>query len=339
MRPPKAWFWSDRDAWFTELGGKRIKLALGKDNKREAEQALRRLLVDHYGEMPSEKQMTFAELADLFLDYCLHHCTPYCYQSYRYYLQSFCELVGTQLVTKLKPFQVTKWLERHPNWKGSQRHAIGTVQRTCNWAISQGLIANNPFRGIKKPGSKQRTRILTKDERKAIMETVRDESFRDFLFALQETGCRPSEVARVTAADVNLEQGIWFLARHKTMQKTGRPRIIYLTPAMIELSKRLMEINPTGPLFRNRRGVAYNKNSLQCRFRRLSEKLGLTDVVCYSYRHTYATEALVNGVGIAQVSELLGHTSTEMVMKHYGHLAQQVGYMREAALRATGRLT
>src|SRR5437868_6507382 len=30
------------------------------------------------------------------------------------------------------------------------------------------------------------------------------------------------------------------------------------------------------------------------------------------------------GVGIAQVAELLGHTDTRMVSKHYGHLSQKV---------------
>jgi hypothetical protein len=30
---------------------------------------------------------------------------------------------------------------------------------------------------------------------------------------------------------------------------------------------------------------------------------------------------LVNGVGIAQVAELLAHTNTEMVMRYYSHMA------------------
>ena len=52
----------------------------------------------------------------------------------------------------------------------------------------------------------------------------------------QETGCRPGEVARVTAADVNLELGVWILKRHKTAKKTGKPRIVYLMPSMIDLT-------------------------------------------------------------------------------------------------------
>jgi site-specific recombinase XerD len=54
----------------------------------------------------------------------------------------------------------------------------------------------------------------------------------------------------------------------------------------------------------------------------------------YVYRHSFATDAPVNGFGMAQVAELIGHTSTEMVMKHYSHIAGNVTHMREAAGRA-----
>ena len=42
----------------------------------------------------------------------------------------------------------------------------------------------------------------------------------------------------------------------------------------------------------------------------------------------------MNGVGIAQVAELLGHRDTSMVMKHYSHLASHSDYMREIAKKA-----
>ncbi len=153
---------------------------------------------------------------------------------------------------------------------------------------------------------------------------------------MQETGCRPSEVARVTAAHVNLELGVWVFADHKTVKKTGKPRIVYLTPAMVELTKRLMAEHPDGPLFRGPRGgKPFTRNGIRCRFKRLREKLPhLKGLIAYAYRHSFATDALVNGVGIAQVAELLGHTSTEMVMRHYSHIAGKVGHMREAAMKA-----
>jgi hypothetical protein len=58
------------------------------------------------------------------------------------------------------------------------------------------------------------------------MGVIRDQAFRDFVFAMQETDCRPSEVARVTAGHVNLELGVWVFSDHKTVKKTGKPRIV-----------------------------------------------------------------------------------------------------------------
>ena len=79
---------------------------------------------------------------------------------------------------------------------------------------------------------------------------------------------------------------------------------------------KLVALYPEGPLFRGPRGkAAFTPQNIRCRFRRLREKLPhLKHFVCYNVRHTFATQALVNGVGVAQVAELLGHSSTEMVV-------------------------
>jgi hypothetical protein len=42
-------------------------------------------------------------------------------------------------------------------------------------------------------------------------------------------------------------------------------------------------------------------------------------------------EQIVGGIDIA---ELLGHTSTEMVMRHYSPIAGKIDHMREAAMKA-----
>ena len=57
----------------------------------------------------------------------------------------------------------------------------------------------------------------------------------------------------------------------------------------------------------------------------------LKDAIAYAYRHSFATDALTSGVGVAQVAELLGHRDATMVHRHYGHLADQIEHMKEAA--------
>jgi len=136
---------------------------------------------------------------------------------------------------------------------------------------------------------------------------------------------------------VNLDLGVWILPQHKTAKKTGKPRIVYLSPDMLALTKELMAEHATGPLFRNSRGKPFKRNAWCCRFRRLREKFPtLSGVVCYSLRSTFATTALENGVGLAHLAELLGHSGTDMVMRHYALLSANVAHMREAAAQAMG---
>jgi integrase len=334
--PTKPWYRASKDAWYVEFNGKQVRLAKGRDNYKAALDAFYKLMANGSGKLPEADTFRVATICDLFLDHSQKHHVPDTFRWYKDYLQDFCDLYGTLLVQDLKPLHVSRWLDSHPGWKGARRCAVIAIKRAFNWAEGEGLLATNPLRKVKKPPQTFRERVLTREERQEVMAAIRDQAFRDFVFAMQETGCRPSEVARVTADHVNLELGVWVFTDHKTVKKTGKPRIVYLTPAMIELTKRLMAEHPGGPLFRGPRGrKPFTRNGIRCRFKRLREKLPhLKGLIAYAYRHSFATDALVNGVGIAQVAELLGHTSTEMVMRHYSHIAGKIDHMREAAMRA-----
>src|SRR3954463_11506643 len=153
------------------------------------------------------------------------------------------------LALKVKPIHVSRWLEANPGWTTSRRCAIVALKRSYNWANDEGLLDENPLKKVKRPPTKRRERIPTEDERKQTRQRTRDEPFREFVFAMTETGARPGEVRRVTAAHFDQEHGAWVLSEHKTKKKTGRQRVIYLTPTMIELTKKLCKQWPEGPIF------------------------------------------------------------------------------------------
>lgn len=338
MRQPKPWFRASKNAWFVELGGKQIRLAKGRESEREAYDAFYRLMSARPEHLPPPDKITVARLCDLFLDHSQRHHSPDTYALYRHFLQSFCDAHGRLPAAAVKPFHLSRWLDANPSWDAARRHAVMAVKRAFSFADQQGVLTPNPVRHVAQEPVRRRTRVLTKDEQAEILAAIKDEPFRQFVLAMIETGCRPSEVARVTAADVNLDLGVWVFHAHKTAKKTGKPRVVYLTPAAVELTRDLVAKFPDGPLFRGPRGGRpFSRNNVRCRFKRLRDKLPhLEHFVCYNLRHTYATHALLNGVGVAQVAELLGHTSTEMVSKVYGHLAGEVAHLREAAKRAAG---
>lgn len=287
---------------------------------------------------PADGDLSVVRVCDLFLDHARRHSDARTYRWYRDYLQDFCRHVPRLKVADLKPFHVTRWLDAHPGWGASRRNAVIAVKRPFNWAAKEGLIPASPVRAVKKPPGRSRARTLTREGRAELLAAIPDRQFREFVLAMQETGCRPSEVARVEAADCNLDLGVWVLHRHKTGGKTGKPRVVYLTRAVVDLSRRLAAEHPEGPLFRGpRSGRPFGMHGICSRFRRLREKLPhLRDAIAYAYRHSFATAALTRGVGVAQVAELLGHRDTAMVGRHYGHLADQVDHLRAAAAKAAG---
>jgi integrase len=337
VRPHKPWYRASKDAWFVEINGKQIRLAKGQANEKAAWDTFYRLMASGAARLPDAESLAVATVCDLFLDFSEKHHSPDTYRWYRDYLQDFCESYGTLLARHLKPLHVSRWLDGHDGWKGSRRCAVIAVKRAFNWAEAEGLLPSNPIKRVQKPPQTIRDRTLTSAEKKEILDAIKDRSFREFVVAMQETGARPSEVRRVTAENVNLEVGLWVFFEHKTALKTGRPRVIYLTPLMVELSKRLAEAHPEGPLFRGPRSKkGFTRNGVRCRFRNLRLKLPHhKGVIAYAYRHSFATDALANGVGVAQVAELLGHTSTDMVMRHYQHLRERTEHLRNAAKKAT----
>lgn len=334
MREPSPWYRASTDAWYVQLHGKQVRLAKGRDNRTEAKRKLKVLLAA--AKPIATDRLTTAQLCDRFLAFSKVEHTHDTFIWHRNFLQKFCDHYGNRPTDSLIPHHMTEWIAAHPTWKGGRMHAKSIVKRAFSWALQEGLISKNPFADVVVGKSGRRTRVLSAAEREEILRNVRDPNFRNFITALQETGCRPGEVASVTAADVDLKLGVWILQQHKTAKKTGKDRIIYLTPTMVELTQRLVEANPSGPLFRGRQQRPLTNQSIRLRFRYLRKKLPhLPHFSAYSYRHTYCTDALVNGVGIAHVAELMGHTSTEMVSRVYSKLSQQVAHMREAAAKAT----
>jgi integrase len=337
MRFPKPFFRESKAAWYVQFGRRQFSLG---PNRKKAFRRYKQLLLHERGKIAcASSALTVSELADVFLEWSKRHNDARTYEWYKMFLQDFCDSYGALKSMVIRPFHVTRWLDSRTTWaEASRRCATIAVKRAFNWAEGEGLIKAHSLKGLKKGPPTRRERVLTGDEREQIVRAARGRPFKDFLQALEETGCRPSEIAKVTAANVNLSLRIWVLPEHKTRKRTGRPRIVYLTPTMLELTRKLVKQRPEGPLFLNSRRKPWTRNALRCRFRNLRRKHpNLRGVVSYTYRHSFVTDALANGCGLAQVAELVGHSSTETTM-HYQHLSEKRLHMLDAAQKATAGL-
>jgi integrase/recombinase XerC len=327
-RPNKPRYRANRDAWVTQINGQLVTLAKGKRNRAEADRELRRLLTaKETGAPPS---VAVAELFDRLLKWTQEHRSPLTLEWYDRHLSAFAEHVGpTTACAAVRPLHVARWLEGREIGQATRHGAITAIKRAFRWGHRQGYLDSNPLEGLDRPKMPRREVILTPDQERAVLKAA-PPPLRDYLVMIHETGCRPSEVARMEAAHVD---GDMVTMRSKTTEATGRARTIYLTAIASEIVRRLSGTNPTGPIFRNSRGRPWTRNARALAMQRIRRKLGLgPECVAESFRHGWVTEAklhLPNSI----VAELAGHTSTSMVDKFYGHVSQRKAELAAAAAR------
>jgi integrase len=193
-----------------------------KKTKKEADRVFHRLMAGDTPAIARPYDVLVVTTLDLFLEHAHLHNAPRTYEWYRSFLQDISNRCGSLRVEVLKPFRVNRWLDSHADWDTARWGAITAVKRAFNWVVYEGLIANSPVKKVKKPPMPARDRFLTTEERGMIRDNYRDgDPFREFLFAMEQTGSRPGEVALVTADHVDLNHGVWVFEEHKTRSKTG----------------------------------------------------------------------------------------------------------------------
>src|SRR5262249_38520910 len=114
-------------------------------------------------------------------------------------------------------------------------------------------------------------------------------------------------------------------------QRVKKPRVIPLHQVVLTL---LIEIKRRNEheefVFLTQRRTLWNRCNLSLRMQRAREAAGVPeDAKLYGLRHGFGTRAVLNGVAIKTLSELLGHTSTKM-SEHYVHLAGETTHLARA---------
>jgi integrase len=163
-----------------------------------------------------------------------------------------------------------------------------------------------------------RLRFLTADECRRLINASQG-AFRALVQAALATGCRYGELRALEVGDFNAERGLL----HVRQSKTGKGRHIVLNNEGVALFCRLT-VGRLGsePLLRKDSGAEWHRSEQCAPIAEASHRAGLAPAVNFhALRHTYASLAVMNGMPLLVVAKTLGHTSTEMVERHYGHLS------------------
>jgi integrase len=332
---PQPYFRAFDGWWYVQVRvdgrRKQFKLAKGRDAKTDAVEKCNRLLAS-MSKPTNAAGDVVAVAMDQFLDWASESLAPSTVEWHRHFCQSFKDHIGECLaISDLLPSHVTGWLKKHPKWGRSTKNcAVRAIRRPIRWYCVEHKLLY-PLDGLKIQSGKRRDVYITKEQFEGIVAAVRDRAFKDYLRFSFLTGARPQEVRTVEKRHCELEHSRIVFPASEAKGKE-HPRVIYLNDEAKAIVERLLKLSPKGPIFRNKIGKPWDRNTVRCRFRRLRKKVGA--FCAYHLRHSFATIALQT-VDPITVSVLLGHSDASQLARTYQHVAKNPQMLIEAAKKAT----
>jgi integrase len=317
-----------------------VRLAEGRKNKSEAHARFAELLTPKPA-ADVTPPLTVNGLVEAYRTHIREKVKPPTYKSYDCILKQFVKPFGDRAAESLSADELEAWARKQSWSQTTQRYGLTVINGIYKWAVrpsrspqSPPLMKTNPIQGLNRPPGRSRgTNVLIDDALHERVLSVSSQQFKDFITVVRATGARPGEVACLEAQHIVWDAACWILTEHKTAA-SGRLRTVFIPQAILPLLRLLAEKYPEGPIFRTTRGEQWRKTGWKQAMERAQGKLGLVRRPLTSgYRHTFATDALEAGVPDTHVAELLGHSSTAMVAKHYGHLAAKARVLRESLSR------
>jgi integrase len=235
------------------------------------------------------------------------------------------------LCDQITPAVATAWLVK-PSI-AYETTEVNVLKQILKWAAEEQLIDRSLLAAMKLSKGNRREAVLTMGQHRKLVAAAKSPDIRCLLWFAWWTGSRPIELRNLRWSDLSKDCSTASLVEHKNARKTQRPRVIYFCPNAASLL-RAGQKRATGDLvFLNSRGNKWTKDAVVCLLRRLRLKTGI-DATAYAYRHSYATRAIEQGVGVADLAEILG-TSIEVISRNYAHLDKSRKRLADIAAKVT----
>ncbi len=221
---------------------------------------------------------------------------------------------------KLKQTPVGKKVQKPRSPASVNRH-LAALSAVLNTAAKEWMwLEDSPLRKVsrfKEP--RGRVRFLS-DEERAVLLNACQQSAEPLLYPIVvvalSTGARRGELLNLRWKDVDFPRGFIRLEETKNRERRAVP----LTSHAMEVMRGLASIRKIDDdrVFPFKFGVG----SLRASWEQALIEAKIDDFRFHDLRHTAASYLAMNGATLAEIAEVLGHKTLQMV-KRYAHLTEQ----------------
>lgn len=329
---------------YTDSGGKARSITLGREPGLNLSEArikvleLSKLMMQ--GEDIAEEKKRRSNIPN-FSDYIENTYLPFSASTKRSYDDEK-RLINTHLIpffgdkklSSIKKIDIKIFIEKkiQDGYKSSTvNRLIAAIKMVFNraeeWEIIQ--VSENPSRSIRGVRNVERIdRFLTPEEAKRLRDEVcRSESpmLRYIVSFLLLTGARKREALDAQWMYIDFDKNIWTIP----ISKSGRPRYVPLSPAVINLLRHLQDDCPQmGYDWKVCKWIFPNPRTLKpfinifFAWNRARNRAGLGDVRIHDLRHSFASALVNEGMTLYDVKEILGHSNMATTTR-YAHLSKK----------------
>ena len=216
--------------------------------------------------------------------------------------------------------------------KGTADKAVLVLRAAYSWAVSEGILKDNPAASIKvdQPGQRDTIMAGSEDYARLFNTLVQMENelrirqpVADAIRFIALTGARKGEVVSMTWSYVDQSAGQVSIPpnKHKTGGRTGKPRVITLPVAAQAIIARQPDGDPVDYVFIPAKGDGVI--SLAKPWRQVRKEAGLPAALgLHGLRHSLASHLAMDGASSAELMESLGHKQVSTTMR-YIHFAEK----------------
>ncbi|MHB1536451.1 MAG: tyrosine-type recombinase/integrase [Acidimicrobiales bacterium] len=337
-----------------------------RGGKREADEALARLVTEVSGGGHAAQDTTVGHLIEQWLDLAQGDLSPTTARGYRWIVKTYIlPTLGKVPLARLRTAQLDRFYAQLREAGGQdgkplsaatvrQVHAI--VRRALQQGVRWGWIATNPA-SLASPPRVKAPQLAPPDPDAVIrlieQAAAADPDFGCFLHLAATTGARRGELCALRWRDLDLEAGAVTITRsvveaaHSVVvekdTKTHASRRIALDPGTVVIVKAHRDrmasrVESCGGRLADDAHVFSHEvdgsrpwapNDVTKVFIRVRNRAGLGTVRLHDLRHFAATRLLAAGVSVRTVSGRLGHANAATTLGVYAHFVEESD--REAA--------
>ena len=279
------------------------------------------------------KRHTFSEMIDRYVTHVLPHKSTDSYRitSYKNQLLWWKSKLGDYTLADVTPAMLAEQRDElltHPAHTGKQRSPatvnryLAALSHAYTIAVKEwGWLEDNPLRKVSKPREPRgRVRFLSDVERVALLQACK-ESNTPHLYIIVvlalSTGARYGEIMGIEWKDVDFKRNVIMLEE----TRNGERRLLPLTGHALQLMQAHAKVRriDTELVFPGRKGL--KPIDIRPAWEAALKEANIDNFRFHDLRHSAASYLAMNGASLAEIAEVLGHKTLQMV-KRYAHLSE-----------------